>query len=202
MAADDAPATAGVQRWTLPTFHKPPTAAAIEEIEQQAWQEGDARGYADGLKRGADEITRRIEALDALVAALARPLAEQEARIAQELQAVAWSLGELLARRQLAQDPEAVARLVAEAVATLAMPEQTLTIQVAPAQHAALEAVLQAHPLRQPCHVESAADLEAGDCRVVVPDATADARLAVRLRALADRFLDAEPEKTDAARAG
>lgn len=201
MAGADAQAAAGVQRWTLPTFHKPPTAAAIEEIEQQAWQEGDARGYADGLGRGAAEIARRVEALDALVAALAQPLAEQEARIGKELQGAAWALGELLARRQLQQDPEAVARLIAESVTTLAMPDQTLTIQVASAQLAPLEAALQAHPLRQPYQLEACPALAPGDCRVMAPDATADATLAVRVRALADRFLDAEPEKTDAARA-
>lgn len=198
MAADDAGTATPVRPWTLPAFDGPPTAVSIERVEQQAWQEGEARGHADGLARGAAEIAIRVQALNDLIAALATPLAEQDERIANDLERTAWKLGELLARSQLRHDPAAVATLVHEAVAALAAPGQPLTIQVAPQQHDALQAALDQHPPAQPWQLEASHDITPGDCRVGVAQATADAALDARLRTLAEQLLDTPTEAAHA----
>lgn len=198
----DADPAAAVRTWAPPTFDTPPTAESIERIEQQAWAEGDARGYRDGLQRGADEVARRVAALDSLIAALAKPLAQQDAAIAAALQRTAWTLGEVLARTQLRHDPQTVTQLVHEAVAALAAPADSVILQVAPAQHAALAAALQQNPPVQPWRLEANPALQPGDCKAIGLQATADATLAARLGELAERLLDPEPETQHGARAG
>lgn len=178
------------QPWALPSFDGPPTAASIEGLEQQAWKEGEARGYVDGLKRGTAEVRERVHALDTLIAALAAPLDEQDTLIATELQRTAWTLAELLARSQLRHDPRAVAQLVHEAITALAAPNETLTIEVAPTQRAAIQGALAQEPSAQQWQLQARTDIKPGDCRVVGAHATADARLTSRLRELAEQLLD------------
>ncbi|TAM11521.1 MAG: hypothetical protein EPN72_10590 [Nevskiaceae bacterium] len=190
-AADPAPA---VRPWAPPTFDTPPTAETVERIEQQAWEAGDTRGYQDGLQRGTTEVAHRVAALDAVLAALAKPLAEQEAVLAESLRHAAWTLGEVLARTQLRYDPGTVAQLAREAVAALAAPTDTVTLQVAPAQYAALAAALQQSPPSQPWQLEANPALQPGDCKAVGLQATADATLDARLREVAEHLLEPAAE--------
>lgn len=188
-----------VRAWTLPAFDGPPTAASIERVEQHAWQEGEARGYAEGLQRGAATVAQRVAALDAILQSLAQPLAHQDEALSRELQQLAWVIGEQLARSQLRHDADAVARLVHEAIATLAVPAQTLTVQVPAAQLQAVREALEQAPPAGRWQIEANVTLAPGDCRVCGLHATADATLEARVRSLAERYLEV-PQDVDVPR--
>lgn len=179
--------------WTPPVFaaRRAPVAAApdpraIERIEAQARE----RGHAEGLQRGTAEIATRVAALDALIAALAAPLARQEQVVADAIRQTAWKLGELLAREQLGRDPQSVEHLVQETIAALAAPDQPLAIRVSARQCEAIRAALDQHPPAQAWRLEADPTLADGDCTVSTPHAGADATFETRLRLLGEHLLE------------
>lgn len=180
--------------WMPPVFTaraqampEPTDPAAVARVEAEARE----RGYAEGLQLGRDAIATRVATLDALLAALAEPLAQQRDVVANAIRQAAWTLGELLARDHLRHSPEAVARLVRESITALAAPEQPLVIRVSPAQRDAIQAALEQQAPARAWPVESDPSLADGDCKVGTPHATADATLDARLRLLGEQLLEA-----------
>ena len=83
----------------------PQSAAALEALQQQAWDEAYARGLAAGREAGREagraaseqEQARRGERLDALLAALGEPLEAVDEAVEEELAQLALAV----ARRRI-----------------------------------------------------------------------------------------------------
>ncbi|TIC81423.1 FliH/SctL family protein [Crenobacter intestini] len=181
-----------------------PTAAELEAIHQEAWQagfeaghgEGAAAGRAEGeqqgLEQGLAEGQRQAEAQAAeRFAAMWAPLqatlddwsdglAALQGTLAPQLAALALEIGQRLAGEQLQADPQALGRLVDEALAPLSSELARLTVRVHPDDAAHLESFLSQNYPQLAVRWQGDASLARGGCVIDAPVVRLDLSLETR----------------------
>lgn len=123
-----------IERWSLPDVDGPVLgqvreehrSAMTEEVLRAALQEGDARGYQEGVARAQREtqsqisaLEDRVKRLDSVLQLLSRPLDELDAQVEKELVHLALAIGKQLARRELRVDPAQVIGIIRELLGQL-----------------------------------------------------------------------------------
>ncbi len=184
--------------WTLPSVQgrvagarrERITADELDGVARAAWEEGHARGLADGLAAAAAETQRRhaaldqrIAQLDSMMTALARPLAEFDAQVEHQLAQLALTVARHLVRRELRIDPTQVIGILRQAVSLLPAAARDVRVHLHP-EDAALVAEKLAVPAsgRAWVVVEDPV-LSRGGCRVTAENSQIDARLETRINA-------------------
>ncbi len=134
----------------------PLTAEAVEQIQQQAYQEAFEQGYREGLEKGLAEGREqgRAEGLEqgrqegleqgrqqakqlaeqwqALLQTLARPLAELDHQVEQELISLAMQVARHVVRREIKTDPAQVIGAVRKAVSVLPLSARDVRVFLHP----------------------------------------------------------------------
>lgn len=167
---------------------RPPTAQELEVLRQSAHLEGFAAGRSEGLRQGAEEVQAQLEVLRSLIGSLARPLERLDARVEEELVALAITLVRQLTRREVRTEPGVIAAAVREAISVLPLSAREIVIKVHP-EDAALLRELYPEPAVEEGPgwrlIESPA-ITRGGCVVVTStsevDATVERRLAAAIR--------------------
>lgn len=192
-------ALTGAQAWTAPVIDD---AAALrmrrrgeDEAEQKLqaevqrrYAEAEARGRAAGLAAAQQEIdaqrtalTLQAQALETALAALARPLAQVDDAIHEQITQLALGIASSLVRRELRIDPTQVIGIVRGTVALLPAATRGVRVALHPEDAALVRDKLTAGPEPAWVVVDDAA-LSRGDCRVYTDYAQIDARAETRLR--------------------
>jgi len=117
------------QRWELPTFEPSqivrgdvalPTAAQIEEIQRQAYEEGFRQahdeGFQSGYAEGVQKAVHENQRLQVLVEAVTQQIDEQ---VAQELLDLSLDIARQMLHQALKVQPELLLGVVREAIGTL-----------------------------------------------------------------------------------
>jgi flagellar assembly protein FliH len=125
------------ERWELPSFDpegsvkvtgnasgmKLPTAAQLEEIQQQAHEEGFEQGrkagYEAGYAHGAQQVTDDAARLTALASSMEQALAEVNQQISQNLLDLALELAQKMVHQALAVKPELLLDVISNAIGNL-----------------------------------------------------------------------------------
>ena len=167
---------------------RPPTAQELEVLRQAAHLEGLAAGRQEGLRQGAEEVRDQLQVLRSLIGTLARPLAQLDSRVEEELVALTVTLVRQLLRREVRTEPGVIVAAVREALAVLPLSAREIVIKVHPEDAALLrelypeQAVVDGPGWRL---LESPA-ITRGGCVVVTStsevDATIERRLAAAIR--------------------
>lgn len=195
--------------WTLPSVQgrvagarrERITADELDGIARAAWEEGHARGLADGLAAAAAETQRRnaaldqrIAQLDGVMASLARPLAELDTQVEHQLAQLALTVARHLVRRELRIDPTQVIGILRQAVSLLPSAARDVRVHLHP-EDASLVAEKLAVPAggRAWTLVEDPV-LSRGGCRVTAENSQIDARLETRINAALVAVLGEERE--------
>lgn len=188
-----------VTRWQLPQFDSGArlpsalrTARQLDELEGDAWQEGLARGHAEGLAAGLSEAREQAARLRALVEHLGRPLQQLDEHIERALIALTVQVARRLAQHELELDPAKVAGVVREALGALAGPAREVQVHLHPDDAALLAATLEPPADAREFRVVASRELARGDCRVVTESAQVDARLDTREAGVAQALLGDE----------
>ena len=195
--------------WTLPIVQgrvagarrERITADELDGVARAAWEEGHARGLADGLAAAVAETQRRHAALDQRIAqldstmtALARPLAELDAQVEHQLAQLALTVARHLVRRELRIDPTQVIGILRQAVSLLPAAARDVRVHLHP-EDAALVAEKLAVPASGPAWVVVEDPvLSRGGCRVTAENSQIDARLETRINAALVAVLGEERE--------
>ena len=117
------------ERWELPSFDegggirvsgnpnsvKLPTAAELEEIQNQAHEEGFQAGYEEGSQKAALETQR----LAALVASMEFALQSVDQQVAQSLLDLSLELAQQMVHQALKVDPELLLEVIRDAISSL-----------------------------------------------------------------------------------
>jgi flagellar assembly protein FliH len=148
----------------------------------------EAQGRASGLAAAQKEIDAKLKALDeksrslqAALNALARPLAQVDDVIHEQITMLALELAHGLLRRELRTDPSQVIGMVRETVALLPVSVQGVRVALHPEDAALVrERLVVAGPDSAWAIVDDPA-LARGDCRVHTDYAQIDARIGTRL---------------------
>jgi len=131
---DPRPAAAGDE------LTRPLTAAQLEALHAQAYQEGFEQGqragaeagHKEGLSAGEVEAQALVERLRAILATLAAPLEELDGEVEESLVALTIGMVRHLVRRELKTDPGQVIAVVREAVGALPVAARTVRLYLQP----------------------------------------------------------------------
>lgn len=203
--------------WTLPVVEGPsitprqqqqqkPTVSQLEQIERAAYEEAYAKGHAAGLaaakaeeKPKLDLLTQQIARLDAILNMLARPLAELDKDVENELLALATTLAKHVIRRELKLDPGQIIAVIRETVALLPIATRDIRVHLHPDDAALVREKLAAPQAERAWTIIEDPVLTRGGCRVTTDTAQIDARVETRLAAVISAMLG--EERTSAERA-
>lgn len=173
-----------------------PTLDQIASIEQQARDEGHARGleegrneglalgheegHAQGMASGQAEIRRLGAQIEGILDNFSRPLARLEDEVVLALGELAVRIAGALVSRAYQADPALLARLVEQAVASAGEQQRPLQVRLHPDDIDSLTPLLQ---LPAGCSLVADSSLGRGDLRVHAEAVRIDGSLAARLQA-------------------
>ncbi len=176
------------------------TAAQLESLQRQAWDEATAAGYAEGMERGyaegreqaLEEVARLRERLTGLLDALAAPIAELDETLERELVTLAATIARQLVRREIRTDPTVVAAAVREASAALPAGARRVRVRVHPGDLEQVRAAL-AVETAEGWAIAEDASIEAGGCRIESEYSRVDADVESRIASIIEQVLGGEP---------
>lgn len=169
------------------------TAAQIEELQKQAYQEGFEQGRKDGLAAGQNEVHGQVQRLAQIMSALCEPFERLDEEVEQQLLSLAVVVARQLIRRELRADPGQVVAVVREAMAALPVAARNVAIYLHPEDAALVrEALSLTDAGERPWRVIDDAVLARGGCRVQADDSFIDASVEKRLTSIVARLLGGE----------
>lgn len=182
------------QRWEMDAFDESraastvtlPTAEAIEQIQQQARQEG----YLEGLQQGKEQGYRegqeaaRLEAqrLSLLLAQVKDELGQLDQSVARQMLALALGISRQMLRQALRVRPELVLPVVQEAINSLPQANQHPQLFLNPQDAALVRSCLEADLAHGHWRVVEDSQITPGGCRLETAQSELDATLESRWR--------------------
>ncbi len=155
------------------------TAAHLDEIEKAAYQEGFARGHADGYAHGNREAQAVAARISLLLEHLSRPLKDLNAEVEHALIRLVVDTARRLVNQAIVMDPQLVSGAVHEAVAAVTTSAREMKIFLHPEDLAVLNNNL-SFSSDATWKLVPDASLRRGDCRVVTESSQIDARMDTR----------------------
>jgi flagellar assembly protein FliH len=168
------------------------TVAQLEALEQQAYDEGFARGRAEGLKAGADEASRRAARLDGLLEQLNAPLDDLDDIVEHELCELSFAIARQVVRREIKTDPGEVIGAVREGLAVLPVACRNVRLHLHPDDASLVREALTPADGEASWQIVEDPMLTCGGCRVVSDTSRIDARIEKRLGAAINAVLGGE----------
>jgi flagellar assembly protein FliH len=182
---------AGAQRWQAPALSQGAaalplhTAAQLDAMERAAYEEGFARGHAEGYAAGAQDARSAAQRLRELLDHCARPLDELDAEVEQALLELALQAARRLVQREYEFDPKLMGAAIHEAVAALATMPRELRVHLHPEDLRLLHDSLERPSELAAWRLVPDPALLRGDCRIASDSGWVDATLATREQSLA-----------------
>lgn len=161
-----------------------PTAAELEAIQQQAYEEAYAAGLVQGRKTGQQQVNDRVEQLEALLHGLAQPLEVLDEQVEQELITLVIAIARQLVRRELKTSPGEILAVVRSALAVLPVGQRHVQLHLHPEDAALVRELMTVPEGEAAWRIAEDPMLSRGDCRVTTATSQIDARLETRLGAV------------------
>ncbi|MFN2308637.1 MAG: flagellar assembly protein FliH [Gammaproteobacteria bacterium] len=196
-------ALGGIESWTLPEVSapgrheaaaRPVTARQIEELHQQAREEGFQQGRREGLESGKKDIRARVHELESLMQTLAKPLEQLDAQIEQELVSLALAVARQLVRREIKTEPGQVLAVVREALSALPLAARNVRLHLHPEDAALVRETLSLSEGERGWKIVEDPLLTRGGCKLSSDTSQIDASVERRLQAVIAQVLGGERE--------
>ena len=210
----EARASEDVSRWDLPKVEGaalPRGSGGVNvmhlaAVERDAWEHGYKAGHVEGVRKGEAELKQRIAevdvkitALQAIIETLAKPLADLDAGIENELTRLAMIIAKHLVRRELRLDPSQVIGIVRHTVGLLPLSARNLKVHLHPDDAAIVRDRLATPVGEQEWELREDPLMARGGCRVTTDNASIDARVESTIAAAMRGLLgDDRAERVDA----
>ena len=177
-----------------------PTAGEIEDLHEQAWQEGYALGLEEGRKAGLAsgqaEIKRQTEWIETLAEAMNTARLQQDERLAKEVLELALCIAKQITRTSLKTKPDLILVALREALLSLPSLSGHHKIMVHPDDAATVSEWLDHEHGQASCKIVVDAQMEPGGFRIESAHSELDASLASRWREII-ASLGADPKWID-----
>ncbi|HEX7013764.1 MAG TPA: flagellar assembly protein FliH [Steroidobacteraceae bacterium] len=196
-----------VSRWDLPSVtgnvvqarRAGKTVSELEELERRAYEEAFQKGREAGLAAARAESQQLLEGLKKQVArlagicdSLARPLAQLDSEVEEQLVQLAITIARQLVRRELRVDPSQVIAIIRETVALLPAAARDVRVHLHPEDAAVVREKLAAPSSDRAWTIVEDPVMSRGGCRVTTDTAQVDARLETRMNAVIATLLGDE----------
>lgn len=163
---------------------KLPTAAEIEQIHQQAhddgYRRGQEEGYQAGFQEGQAKALAEAQRLAKMADKLESALGQLEETVADELLALAVELAREVVRQEIAARPETLLAVVREALGQL--PHQHVAIYLNPEDASLLRSYMGDQLAHAGHRIHEDFKLARGDCVLEAGGSQLDASVAMRWR--------------------
>lgn len=199
-------------RWEVPNFttddltgsadsadNHLPTAAEIESVQQQAYDEGFAKGHQDGAEKGFNDARTIIEArlaqLDKILSFLAEPLEALDESVVLQTAELAMMVAQHLVQREMKQDPEQVIGVVREALKALPVSARDVKIYLHPDDTALVKdafSVKENEESQLSWKIIEDPLLSAGGCKLISENSSIDATIEKRIKRIVTAVLGGE----------
>lgn len=174
------------------------TARQLEELHQQAHQDGyaagQAEGYAVGERLAAVEVGEKTAALQEVIASLARPLAKLDNELVDCVAELALLIARHLVRRELKIAPGEVVGVVRESLKHLPIATRGTTIRLNPEDVDLVRSALSLGDDASTWVLEPDPLIARGGCIVETETSRIDASVENRLAAIASKMFGGERE--------
>lgn len=187
------------QTWLMPEVKsegkrqaKPVTARQLEEIQNQAREEGFQQGLREGRDAGLTELQARIRVLEQMLQTLDKPFAQLDEAVEQQLARLAMLVARQLVRRELKTEPEEVIGVVREALGALPVAARNVRLMLHPEDAALVRKAMPAGQGEQQMQIVEDPLQTRGGCRVLTDSSQIDASVEARLNAVIAHVLGGE----------
>ncbi len=199
-----AAASAAAERWSLPAVDGPIVggrrdSAAEGGSVERVLQAERKRGYDAGVAAGQAEIQRltgelkaRVQRLDSALALLAKPLAEVDEQVQQQLVVLALAIGKQLARREIRANPGDVIALIRETIERLPPSAREVRIRLHPDDAAIVREYLSAPAAERAWTLVEDPTQVRGGCLVRSESSQIDVRFESRVNAIVSSLIGDE----------
>ncbi len=163
---------------------------------QRASEEARQLGFAQGMIEAnvvRDQLLTEAASLDSAFGQAAKPLAQLDRALLDELSQLALCVGKQLARRELRIDPAQVAAIVRETISLLPANSRDVRVVLHPTDAAVLRDKLAPASAERAWQLIEDPVMGRGGCRVVSEHVRIDASFEGRVAAIASALLDPGP---------
>ena len=176
------------------------TAAELEKLQKQAYEEAFEQGKKEGFEFGHNEaleqyrsqLAEKTELLDKLLSGLDKPFENLDDQVENEVVELVISMVRQLIRREIKMDPGHIAGVVREAMSALPVANREVTLVLNPEDAAVIREVFTISEKEQGWNIVEDPVLNRGGCKVLAGDSQIDATLESRLDALIAPLLSDE----------
>ncbi len=186
----------GCTRWEIPDVNSnvdtsafaPPSAKQLDQIQRDAYEEGFATGYQEGLQRAESEILEKKQQLQVVMDSIAEPMNIIDESIEKELIKIVMTICQRLIGHEYQRDPKLLGQLIKQIKSVLMAPGVELMVYMHPEDIALIAQCLKEHDLH---HIELIEQdtLARGACQVKTATADMDASIDTRIHNLLDDYL-------------
>ena len=164
----------------------------FQKGHEKGYQEGHHKGYQEGLEHGREEALVRIRNLDEILTFMENPLQALDTDIEQELARLATTIAGQLVRRELKLSPGEIIPVVREAISLLPALTQGVTLVLHPDDSSFVREVLGTLAEERGWRIQDDPSLTRGGCRVETEVSRIDATVEKRLGAVIANVLGDE----------
>ena len=205
-----------IQEWAPPSIeHGGPlsldgpgtllTAAQLEKVYKQAYEEGFEQGKKEGfsfghkeaLVEGRKQLQETMQGMETLFHALETPFNQLDDQVEQELVTLAIAIVKQLVRREVKTDPGHILGVVREAIGILPVSSRNVRLVLHPEDAEMVRKVYATTETELGWKIVEDPVLARGGCRVLTDTSQVDATLESRLTSLIAPMLGGERSQED-----
>jgi len=176
------------------------TAEQLEQVQDQAYQEGFEQGKKDGFKFGHDEaleetrgyLREKAQSLDMLLSTLDTPLKELDEQVERELISLTISMVRQLVRREVKADPGQIIGVVRESLMLLPVSSRNVRLVLHPEDAKLVREIFEVSEQELVWSIVEDPVLGRGGCKVITDTSQIDATLESRLATMISTLLGGE----------
>lgn len=181
------------RRWEMPAIDGSSdngylTAADLQELQKQAWDEAFQEGRKEGLQAGAEEIGKRAGRFDELLNALSQPFDRLDGTVEKQLVELSITIVKQLFRRELSVDPGHVIGVVREALQLLPVASRTIEVHLHPEDAQLVRESLSPTAGERAWTIVEDPLISRGGCQVTTDNSRIDAQAETRLNAIVNKI--------------
>ncbi len=160
------------------------TAAGLEEIQKQAYEEAFEKGRREGLLAGKEELAKRISHLDIILSGFAEPYNNLDDEVVSDMADLVISMLRQLVRREIRTDPGQIIAIVRDAVASLPTASSKVYLHLHPEDVAMVRDTLSLTDDERNWQLVDDPIISMGGCLVRTEYSQVDARVETRIAKL------------------
>ena len=160
--------------------------------QDDAYKAGFAKGLSDGLASVQNEINQRLAVLNSAVQFIAKPVEAVDEHVEQELASLAIEIAKQIIRREIKLDSGHVVAVVREAIASLPVSSESVTVHLNPEDAAYVKEALSLGDTENSCKIIEDPVVSFGGCRISTSTSQIDATIEKQVAAISARIFGGE----------